>query len=120
VLAQGRTLTHFHAFYDHGRALPTLARLDAEPCVWLSPADAAARGVTHGAPILLSNARGHFAVRAHVTDRVPAGTAWIRDGWEGLNRLTSGRPSIPDAAVDTFSFAAGQAEFETFVEVTPR
>jgi anaerobic selenocysteine-containing dehydrogenase len=120
VLAQGRTLTHFHAFYDHGRALPTLARLDAEPCVWLSPADAAARGVTHGAPILLSNARGHFAVRAHVTDRVPAGTAWIRDGWEGLNRLTSGRPSIPDAAVDTFSFAAGQAEFETFVEVAPR
>jgi len=119
ALAQGRTLTHFHGFYDHGQALPTLARLDAEPCVWISPADAAGRGLTEGAPLLLSNARGQFAVRAHVTDRVPAGTVWMRDGWEGLNRLTSGQACIPDAAVDMFSFAAGQAEFETFVELTP-
>jgi len=28
---QGRTLTQFHAFYDQGRALPTLARLDSSP-----------------------------------------------------------------------------------------
>lgn len=119
ALAQGRTLTHFHGFYDHGRALPSLAKLDAEPCAWISPADAVVRGLTDGAPMLLSNARGRFEVRAHVTDRVPAGTVWMRDGWEGLNRLTSGGPAIPDAAVDTFSFAAGQAEYETFVEVAP-
>ena len=31
ALQQGRTLTHFHGFYDHGRALPTLARIDPEP-----------------------------------------------------------------------------------------
>ena len=31
ILRQGRTLTHFHAFYDHGRALPTLAKADSEP-----------------------------------------------------------------------------------------
>ena len=28
TLRQGRTLTHFHGFYDHGRALPTLAKAD--------------------------------------------------------------------------------------------
>jgi len=114
---QGRTLTQFHGFYDHGRALPTLARLDPEPRLWVSPADAAARGLEDGAPIRIFNDRGEFRARAHVTDRVPPGTVWMRDGWTGLNRLTSGAPAIPDEAVDTFDFSAGQAAFDAMVEV---
>ena len=55
--------------------------------------------------------------RAFVTDRVPSGTVWMRDGWEGLNTLTSGGPVLPDAAVDLFEFSSGQAEFEAHVEV---
>jgi anaerobic selenocysteine-containing dehydrogenase len=119
VLAQGRTLTHFHSFYDHGRALPTLARLDPEPCVWISPADAAARQIEDGKEIRLVNARGVLQARAHVTERVPAGTVWMRDGWLGLNCLTSGEACLPDAAVDLFPFAAGQATFEALVEAAP-
>ncbi|GIX48933.1 MAG: molybdopterin oxidoreductase [Candidatus Tectimicrobiota bacterium] len=117
TLQQGRTLTHFHAFYDHGRALPTLARLDPEPRLWLSPADAAARGLREGDPIRVVNARGVFAARAQVTPRLPPGTAWIRDGWAGLNELTDGEACLPDAAVDLFGFAAGQARFTAQVEV---
>ncbi len=116
---QGRTLTHFHGFYDHGQALPTLSRLDPEPELWVSPADAAARGLENGAPIRIFNDRGEFEARAHVTDRVPPGTVWMRDGWHGLNRLTSGVPSIPDEAVDVFGFSAGQAAFDAMVEVAP-
>ena len=41
----------------------------------------------------------------------------MRDGWSGLNRLTSGVPAIPDAAVDTFDFSAGQAAFDAMVDV---
>jgi anaerobic selenocysteine-containing dehydrogenase len=119
VFRQGRTLTQFHGFYDHGRALPTLARADPEPELWIAPADAAARGVRDGAAIRLYNERGEFRARARVTDKIPAGTVWMRDGWEGLNRLTSGRPSIPDAAVDLFAFGAGQAAFDATVEVAP-
>ena len=55
--------------------------------------------------------------RAHVTDRISAGTVWMRDGWEGLNTLTSGEPVLPDAAVDLFEFSSGQAEFDAHVEV---
>lgn len=117
---QGRTLTQFHGFYEHGLALPTLARLDPEPVLWIAPADAAARGIADGAPIRIFNERGEFQARAKVTARVPAGTVWMRDGWPGLNRLTSGAPSIPDEAVDTFSFSAGQAAFDAMVEVAPR
>jgi anaerobic selenocysteine-containing dehydrogenase len=119
VLRQGRTLTQFHGFYDHGRALPTLARLDPEPRLWMAPTDAAVRGLEEGTPIRVFNERGMFRARAHVTARVPAGTVWMRDGWTGLNAVTSGAPAIPDAAVDLFGFAAGQATFDATVEVAP-
>src|SRR5262249_12489659 len=119
VLRQGRTLTQFHGFYDHGRALPTLARLDPEPKLWIAPADAEARGLVEGAPVRVFNERGAFHARAHVTMRVPAGPVWVGDGWTGLAAVTSGAPAIPDAAVDLFGFAAGQATFDAAVEVAP-
>ncbi|HET7340664.1 MAG TPA: molybdopterin-dependent oxidoreductase [Methylomirabilota bacterium] len=120
ALRQGRTLTHFHAFYDHGRALPTLAKADPGPALWISPADAAPRGVADGAAIRIVNARGAMRARAHVTPRVPAGTVWMHDGWLGLNDLTDGAAAIPDAAVDTFGFSGGQATFEARVQVEVR
>ncbi len=118
TLRQGRTLTHFHGFYDHGQALPTLAAADPEPVLWMAPADAAARGLVDGAAIAVKNSRGEMAARAHVTSRVPAGTVWMRDGWRGLNTLTSGDAIIPDDAVDALGFSAGQAAFDARVEVT--
>jgi anaerobic selenocysteine-containing dehydrogenase len=118
TLRQGRTLTHFHAFYDHGRALPALAEADPEPVLWISTADAAARGVGEGGAIRIHNQRGAMTARARVTGAIGVGTVWMRDGWEGLNGLTSGRASIPDEAVDLFGFGAGQAAFDATVEVT--
>ena len=117
-LRQGRTLTHFHGFYDHGRALPTLAAADPEPVLWMAPSDAAARRLDDGAPVVVKNARGEMTARAHVTARVPPGTVWMRDGWSGLNTLTSGDPILPDAAVDALGFSAGQAAFDARVEVS--
>ncbi|MFQ5827628.1 MAG: molybdopterin-dependent oxidoreductase [Candidatus Methylomirabilia bacterium] len=114
---QGRTLTQFHGFYDHGRALPTLAKVDPEPYLWISPSDADGRGVEDGAAIRVYNERGEFRARACVTNKIRSGTVWMRDGWEGLNVLTSGRASIPDDAVDLFGFSAGQAAFDAMVEV---
>jgi anaerobic selenocysteine-containing dehydrogenase len=118
TLRQGRTLTHFHGFYDHGRALPTLAAADPEPRLWISPSDAAARGLVDGAAILIKNARGEMRARAHVTPKIPPGTVWMRDGWSGLNSLTSGEAVLPDEAVEALAFSAGQAAFDARVEVT--
>ena len=117
TLRQGRTLTQFHSFYDHGRALPTLAKADPEPALWIAPADAAPRGIVDGATIRIRNERGDMKARAHVTARIPAGTVWMRDGWDGLNRLTSGTAVLPDAAVEMFGFSGGQAAFDAKVEV---
>jgi len=115
VLTQGRAITQFHGFYDHGRALPSLAKADPEPRLWISPDDAAARGIGDGTPIRMRNDRGQMAARAWVTDRVPAGVVWMRDGWEGMNRLTSGARTVPDAAAARFP--AGAAAYEARVEV---
>jgi anaerobic selenocysteine-containing dehydrogenase len=119
TLRTGRTLTQFHGFYDHGRALPTLAKADPEPELWIAPADADARAIADGATIRIHNERGDMTARARVTSRIPAGTVWMRDGWDGLNRLTSGAPVLPDAAVDLFGFSGGQASFDAKVEVSP-
>jgi len=116
-LRQGRTLTQFHGFYDHGRALPTLAAADPEPRLWISPDDASRRHVEDGDPIRVYNERGEMHARAHVTGDVPPGTVWIRDGWLGLNALTDGGAVIPDEAVEIFGFSGGQASFEAAVEV---
>lgn len=116
-LTQGRTLTHFHSFYNNGRDLPTLARREREPQLWLSPADAAARRIGDGAAIRVYNERGSFAACAHVTERIAPGAVWIRDGWPGLNQLTGGAAVLPDSAVDLFAFSAGQSRFDARVEV---
>jgi anaerobic selenocysteine-containing dehydrogenase len=117
TLTQGRTLTHFHGFYNNGTELPTLAKREREPALWISPADAAARGITTGDAIALFNQRGRLNAKARVTDHIAPGTVWMRDGWPGLNTLTGGEAVLPDAAVDLFAFSAGQASFDALVEV---
>jgi anaerobic selenocysteine-containing dehydrogenase len=118
TLSQGRTLTHFHGFYNNGRELPTLARRELEPRVWISTADAISRGLSDGAPIRVFNARGELQAHAHVTERIPSGTLWLRDGWPGLNGLTDSASVLPDAAADRFTFSAGQSTFNARVDVT--
>jgi anaerobic selenocysteine-containing dehydrogenase len=117
ALTQGRTMTHFHSFYNNGQVLPTLAKRETQPALWISEEDAAARTLADGDMIRIYNERGELKARANVTDRMPAGTVWIRDGWPGLNALMSGAAVLPDVAVDLFEFSAGQAGFDAMVEV---
>lgn len=119
ALAHGRTFGHFHSFYDHARALPTLANRETGPDLWIAPEDAEARNIADGEPIEISNARGAFMARAKVTRRIPQGTVWIRDGWPGLNVLTDGASVLPETALSEFSFSVGQNGFGARVEIRP-
>ena len=116
-LRMGRTINHFHAFYDGGRAIPALVHRDKRPMLWISPHDAAARGIADGDAISMHNERAAFDANAQVTDKVPAGTVWIHDGWPGLNGLTYGGPSISDEATKLFPFSTGQSGYDSQVEV---
>jgi anaerobic selenocysteine-containing dehydrogenase len=118
-LAHGRSFAQFHGFYDHGRALPTLAAREAEPELWLAPGDAAARGIADGTWIEMQNGRGQFKARAKVTPRMPEGAVWMRDGWPGFNSLTDGAAVLPEAALAWFPFSVGQGNYGAVVEVAP-
>ncbi|MCE8006630.1 molybdopterin-dependent oxidoreductase [Aestuariivita sp.] len=117
VLAQGRTFAHFHSFYDHARALPTLAAREAAPMLWMAPDDAVLRGIADGDAIEITSPHGRFEAQAKVTRRMPTGAVWIRDGWPGFNALTDGASVVPGSALTGFSFSVGQAGFGAVVEV---
>jgi anaerobic selenocysteine-containing dehydrogenase len=117
ALSFGRTLTHYHSFYDEGKMLPTLAAHNAAPQLWISHADAAARQVCNGDVIRIYNERGEFQAKAQVTDNVQPGVVWMRDGWVGLNRLTSGDAVLTGDALSLFPFSVGQANYGARVEV---
>jgi anaerobic selenocysteine-containing dehydrogenase len=119
TLTQGRTMAHFHSFYNNGQMLPTLAKRETQPALWMSESDAQARDLADGDGIRIFSARGELMARAHVTNRIPPGTVWMRDGWPSLNHLTAGTAVLPVEAVDLFEFSAGQASFDTAVEVAP-
>ncbi len=118
---QGRTITSFHAFYDEGRALPSLARANVEPELWIHPEDAEQRGIVEGTSIQVYNHRGRMRARAKVTGDVQPGVTWMRDGWVGVNSLTNGNAALSPRAsdlIDPYTIPGGQAAFDAMVEVS--
>jgi anaerobic selenocysteine-containing dehydrogenase len=118
---QGRTLTAFHSFFDEGQALPTLAKANTGPQLWIHPQDAQKRQITSAAPITIANKRGQFEARAHVTSDILPGVVWMRDGWAGVNRVTSGASIVSPAANDIVpGIPGGQAAYDAWVEVSKK
>jgi anaerobic selenocysteine-containing dehydrogenase len=118
TFVQGRTIAHFHGFYDHGRELPMLREADPRPLLWIHPVDAQARAITDGAEVAIHNPDGRMGATAHVTPEIAPGTVWMHDGWAGLNTLTSAGRVLTDAAARAFPQGGGAAYTAT-VEVDP-
>jgi anaerobic selenocysteine-containing dehydrogenase len=118
---QGRVLTAFHSFYDNGRALPMLARAEPHAELWIHPADADPRGITAGRRVELTNSRGRFEAVARVTEDILPGVVWARDGWPGLNTLTSGEACLTPGASEGLDprIPGGQSAYDARVEVRP-
>lgn len=121
-LGQGRSISHFHSFYDGGRALPSLAKLNTQPELWVHPEDAQARGLSNGDPAEIYNAAGALSVRLKLTEQIQPGVLWLRDGWFGLNHLTSGADTISadgSALFDGVRMPGGQSAYHARVELRP-
>lgn len=117
VFKQGRTFTSFHGFYDEARALPSLAKVNPGPELWISPTDAVDRGIGHGDAIEIVNDRATVDAKARVTDDVPPGVVWMRDGWVAVNRLTSNSSCMTPEQAEALPILGGQATYEALVEV---
>ena len=86
ALSFGRTpLTHFHSFYDEGRAPPSLAKHNAGPPLWISGSDSDARQLSNGDAIRIYNERGEFGAKRTLLTT-------CRRRWSGL--ATDGSVSI--------------------------
>ena len=118
ILAQGRTFAHFHSFYDHARALPTLAAREEQPQLWMAPSDAEARDIDDGDIVEIRSTGAPFVAQAKVTRRMPPGAVWTRDGWPGFNALTDASAVLPETALNGFAFSVGQSSFGAVVQVT--
>lgn len=97
---------------------PKLMAKEGSPYVEINPADAAARGVTLGQSVRVSNERGSVVLRAIVTDDVPPGTAVAPKGqWAKFS--TDGR-NINVLTSDKLADLGGQSTFHSnLVEIRP-
>jgi formate dehydrogenase major subunit len=71
-------LTTFRLHFQYGsgsmtRRAPLLERENPRGILWINPADAAARAITTGMPLLVRSRRGEVRTRAVVSDQVPPG-----------------------------------------------
>lgn len=87
-----------------------LLRREGEPLIELHPADAEARGIAAGTPVLVHNTRGWCVLRAVLTDAVRPGVAASPKGfWSKRNGGRNVNWTTPDALADM----AGQSTFHT-------
>ena len=106
-----------HHFVSSSLAnVPKLLAKEGHPSVELHPADAAARGISHGDEVVLANARGELTVRAIVTSDVQPGVAVAPKGnWA---RLSPGGRNINWVTSDALADLGGQSTFHSnLVEV---
>ena len=52
-----------------------------------------------------------------MTDDVPPGVVWMRDGWVAVNRLTSNESCMTAEQAEALPILGGQATYEALVEV---
>jgi anaerobic selenocysteine-containing dehydrogenase len=97
---------------------PSLIAKEGQPFVEINPADAAARAIRHGAPVIVESARGWCRLRAVITDDVPPGVAVAPKGqWA---RLSPDGRNINWTTSDALADLAGQSTFHSnLVEIRP-
>ncbi len=89
---------------------PGLLKGEGPAFVEIHPADAAARGISHGDTVVVENGRGRCRLRAVVTDAVRPGVLVSPKGrWSKLNGGRNVNWTTPDALADM----AGQSTFHS-------
>lgn len=90
-------------------------RAREEHALWIHPADAAARGIADGDPVLITNPRGRVRIPARVTADIMPGVVCLLEGvWPELapdgtdvagsaNVLTDTTPTLPSSSSRTHS-----------------
>src|SRR2546426_906182 len=107
-----------HSIHDNQ---PVLMRADRDD-VWISVADAAARGIANGQAVRIFNQRGATTLPARVTERVAPGVVSIKEGaWFTPDARGEDTHGCANVLTDDRASPAAAATFNTcYVEVAPR
>lgn len=97
--------------------LPRGGRRDEAPPLWMNPADAAARGLSHGQPVCVFNALGQVVLPLRVTDAVPAGVVASEKGAWLASSPTGQTISALSSADERADLAQGACYNDTAVDV---
>lgn len=108
--AHQRWRTHSQWF-----ASKTLRELDPEPLAYLSPADAADRGIEEGDIVEVFNDRGNAVLKATITEAAPKGFLHIPKGWQREQFIEGGFQCMTGSETDPMS--VNFAFFDTLVDV---
>ena len=63
------------------------------------------------------NDRATADATARVTEDVPPGVVWMRDGWVAVNRLTSNDSCMTPEQAEALPILGGQATYEAMIDV---
>jgi anaerobic selenocysteine-containing dehydrogenase len=98
--------------------VPSLVKREGTPYIELNPEDAAARAITDGMEVEVSNARGSLRLRAVIIENAPRGVVVAPKGrWQNLSPDGQG---INNTTSDALSDLAGGATFhDNLVTVQP-
>src|SRR6185436_8885872 len=77
-LGSAKTVAFCHSQH---RNIASLRRLVPDPTVEISPADAAARSITHGDWVRIETKAGSFVARAIVVQGLAVGAVFGQHGW---------------------------------------
>jgi anaerobic selenocysteine-containing dehydrogenase len=101
-----------HHFVSSSMAnVRSVAAKEGTPYIEINPADAEARGVAHGQPVIVGNERGECRLRAVVTGNVPPGVVVSPKGqWQSLS--PDGR-NVNWTTSDALADLAGQSTFHS-------
>lgn len=107
--------------FQHHTSFAGVERLrlrQGAPSCLLHPADAAARGIRSGDPVLLFNGRGEVGLYARVTEDTPSGVVTVEGNRRRADYLRGGPPNIltSDRLAD---LGAGATYQSTWVDVAP-
>ncbi len=107
-LNTGRVRDQWHTMTRTGKSV-RLAGHRPEPTVELNPRDAAARGIAPGAVVRIDSRWGHAVLRAHPSDAVRAGEAFVPMHWTAKLSRAGRINAAVNPAVDPIS---GQPELK--------
>ena len=89
-------------FFDN----PLLNEIEPDPFIYVSPEDAAERGVKTGDVVECFNSRGHMVLHAVVDANVKKGDVRVPKGWQRSQFIEGGYSELNDSYIDPWGVSA--------------